>query len=446
MGIYTSNRYFGEAYDYASEIPMNEAYDAAFGCAHILADCQRNDMAIFESSILGDIAEVRSIQEGYGYVNENAFTDLIKKIIETFKKLIAKIKGIFAAFIAKITGAFKDGKDLVKQYEKQIIKYSNWKGFKCKKIRVPKSTNVNIKSAVNTLFKYDATGTGIQVNYSFTLGTGSGLITFAPIHGHKEYDDSKGVKAIDDADAEDLKNAIVENYLTGGICKDLTELHTNVMDALFDDEDDIDDDNVKSGSYFSAAWIKQVLNEGEKWTKNIKKFNDNVEKNINIIIDNLNKDDDALAKYMSKNPNVKGIKNSHASNDLETNYGSATGKRVNRRSGMDFGKSLTDNTTEYDKLTDAEKANKTAANSATTEDLQKAIHALQKLAGNDQEVIAKVTSEYMEVNKFVLAQARKVWTAAAAWSSGVHKESVEYANAMGDVAAEQLYTVMESVG
>jgi len=52
----------------------------------------------------------------------------------------------------------------------------------------------------------------------------------------------------------------------------------------------------------------------------------------------------------------------------------------------------------------------------------------------------------MEVNKFVLAQARKVWTAAAAWSSGVHKESVEYANAMGDVAAEQLYTVMESVG
>ena len=80
MGIYTSNRYFGEAYDYASEIPMNEAYDAAFGCAHILADCQRNDMAIFESSIYSDMEEVKSIQEGYGYVNENAFTDVIKNI------------------------------------------------------------------------------------------------------------------------------------------------------------------------------------------------------------------------------------------------------------------------------------------------------------------------------------------------------------------------------
>ena len=432
MGIYTSNRYFGEAYDYASEIPMNEAYDAAFGCAHILADCQRNDMAIFESSIYSDMEEVKSIQEGYGYVNENAFTDLIKKILETFKKLIAKIKGIFAAFIAKITGAFKDGKDLVKQYEKQIIKYSNWKGFKCKKIRVPKSKS-NIMSDVDKLFGYADQGTGMKVKYKIKLTTTGILSLEETISGFEDF------KKIDDADAEDLKNAIVNEYISG--CTDLTELHTYVMDKLFDDEDDIDDDNVKSGSYFSAAWIKQVLNEGEKWTKNIKKFNDNAEKNINTIIDNLNKDDDTLAKYMSKNPKVKGIKTTDTSNDLETDYGSATGKRVNRRSGMDFEKSLTDNKDHYDST-----AAKTAANSATTEDLQKAIHALQKLAGNDQEVIAKVTSEYMEVNKFVLAQARKLWTAAAAWSSGVHKESVEYANAMGDVAAEQLYTVMESVG
>ena len=434
MGIYTSNRYFGEAYDYASEIPMNEAYDAAFGCAHILADCQRNDMAIFESSIYSDMEEVKSIQEGYGYVNENAFTDLIKKIIETFKKLIAKIKGIFAAFIAKITGAFKDGKDLVKQYEKQIIKYSNWKGFKCKKIRVPKSGKESIIGAVNTLFKYDATGTGIQVNYSFSIGPNSGLMvgSFKPIANHKEYDDSKGIKAVDDADAEDLKNAIVENYLTGGICKDLTELHENVMDELFDDEDDIDDDNVKSGSYFSAAWIKQVLNEGEKWTKDIKKFNDRVEKNINTIIDNLNKDDDNLAKFMSKHPGEVKLKGNSGNTDISYADDSSNGK-ISKNSGTDFEKDLAINTRKQSAF-------------GTTENIQKLIHALQKLAGNEQEVIAKVTSEYMEVNKFVLAQARKLWTAAAAWSSGVHKESVEYANAMGDVAAEQLYTVMESVG
>ena len=152
MGIYTSNRYFDEAYDYASEIPANEAYDAAFGCAHILADCQTNDMALFESVIYSDFAEVRAVQEGYGYVNENAFTDVIKKIVEAFKKLLAKLKGIFAAFIAKLTGAFKNGKDLVKQYEKQIIKYSNWKDFKCKGIMKPR--NDNIIEAINDLLEY----------------------------------------------------------------------------------------------------------------------------------------------------------------------------------------------------------------------------------------------------------------------------------------------------
>ena len=428
MGIYTSNRYFGEAYDYASEVPMNEAYDAAFGCAHILADCQRNDMAIFESSIYSDMEEVKSIQEGYGYVNENAFTDLIKKIIETFKKLIGKIKGIFAAFIAKITGAFKDGKDLVKKYEKQIIKYSNWKGFKCKKIRAPKSGKESIMGAVDTLFGYNENGKGMALAYKINL-TASGAIGFnAPISA-SQY---KTPKEIDDADAEDLKNAIVEKYVS--CCKDLTELHENVMDELFDDEDDIDDDNVKSGSYFSTAWIKQVLNEGEKWTKNIKKFNDNAEKNINTIIDNLNKDDDTLAKYMSKNPDIKKIKATPDWSERDYGDSSNTSKRISRQSGMDFEKTIT-------KDTSSDKGH-----TATTEELQKAIHALQKIAGNDQEVIAKVTSEYMEVNKFVLAQARKLWTAAAAWSSGVHKESVEYANAMGDVAAEQLYTVMESVG
>ena len=100
MGIYTSNRFVGEAYDYAAEIPANEAYDAAFGCAHIMADNQTNDMALFESAIYSDMNEIMSLQEGTQVVNENAFSNVIKKIVEMFKKLLAKIKGIFKAFLA----------------------------------------------------------------------------------------------------------------------------------------------------------------------------------------------------------------------------------------------------------------------------------------------------------------------------------------------------------
>ena len=47
--------------------------------------------------------------------------------------------------------------------------------------------------------------------------------------------------------------------------------------------------------------------------------------------------------------------------------------------------------------------------------------------------------------KFAMAQARKIWTAAAAWSSGVHKESVEYYQALAEAEFEQVYTVMESL-
>ena len=424
MGIYTSNRYFGEAYDYASEIPANEAYGAALGCAQILADCQVNDMALFENTIYNDFAEVRAVQEGVGYVNENAFTDVIKKIVEMFKKLLAKIKGIFSAFLAKLTGAFKNGKDLVKKYEKQIIKYSNWKDFKCKGIRVPKSSG--LQGSIDKLFQANkVSAVGYHIN---TQGTGEMLTdTHLP-----EYTTAEKIK---EADSEDIKNAIIKLYVPDAKVTDIADLHEDVMNYLFEDEETLDgDDQVKSASYFSADWIKTILSEGEKWEKDVKKFNDKLEKNINTIIDNLNKDDDALAKYMSnkdnKSSNGKTYVGATISDRFDKDYAdSDNDNKVRKSSGTDFSSHKGD----------ARLAKR------DSEDVQKAIHALQKLASNEQEVITKVTSEYMTVVKFSLAQARKVWTAAAAWSSGVHKESVDYCQAVGDTSAEQFYSVMEAI-
>lgn len=208
MGIYTSNRYLGEAYDYASEIPVNEAYDAAFGCAHILADCQVNDMALFESTIYSDIAEVRSIQEGYGYVNENAFTSVLKKLAEAFKKLLGKIKGIFKAFIAKLTGAFKDGKDLVKRYEKQIIKYANWKDFKCTKVREPKKSISNLKEAINTVFQAQKIS-AFEYSLDHTRAFGDGVELLG--NSLKNFGNLKTTQKVIDADADDIKTELLKD-------------------------------------------------------------------------------------------------------------------------------------------------------------------------------------------------------------------------------------------
>lgn len=425
MGIYTSNRYLGEAYDYASEIPVNEAYDAAFGCAHILADCQVNDMALFESTIYSDIAEVRSIQEGYGYVNENAFTSVLKKLAEAFKKLLGKIKGIFKAFIAKLTGAFKDGKDLVKRYEKQIIKYANWKDFKCTKVREPKKSISNLKEAINTVFQAQKISAfEYSLDHTRAFGDGVELLN----NSLKNFGNLTTTEKVINADADDIKTELLKRYLSDNVnVTEESEIHEEVMNYLFEDEGTIDgDDQVKSASYFSANWIKTLLSEGEKWQKDVKKFNDKLEKNINTIIDNLNKADNNLAKFMTDKDN-KG-KRAQISNRT---FNGASDNKVEK-----------DN---YDVSVASGLENDTSLKHNANENLQKAIHAMQKIATNEQEVITKITSEYMTVVKFSLANARRVWTAAAAWSSGVHKESVEYADAMGDVAAEQLYTNMESI-
>lgn len=427
MGIYTSNRYFGgEVPDYAAQIPANEAYDAAFGCAHILADCQTNDMALFESAIFSDMNEVMAVQEGVQVVNENAFSNVIKKIVEMFKKLLAKIKGIFNAFIAKLAGAFKNGKQLVNQYEKQIIKYSNWKDLKIKGIRKPKEKD--IKGALDKMFTFE-----IKTAYKLPEATGDAIpaenVEFTGITGFET------AKKIKDADSEDLKTALISEKYVSFKVSDYKDLDTEIKDKLYEDEDTLDgEDDIKTASFFSETWIKSVLSD-EKWEKDVRKDADRLEKVINKIIDDLNKVDDNLAKHMTNK-------------DTSGTVADLGGKSYGQSGAIKKDTSVRDSDTDVNSVGAGHAASHASAEGAKkmNEKYQVWIHALQTLASNEQEVITKVTSLYMENIKFATAQARKIWTAAAAWSSNTHKESVEYYQALGEAAAEQFYMNMESIG
>lgn len=425
MGIYTSNRYFGEAYDYAAEIPANEAYDAAFGCAHIMADNQANDMALFESAIYSDMAEVMSLQEGTQVVNENAFTDVIKKIVEMFKKLLAKIKGIFNAFLAKLAGAFKNGKQLVKQYEKQIIKYSNWKDLKIKGIRKPRPGKDDIKTAIFGTGDTCAFKFAINKAYEINTQKNTADTAYSPNIGGTMWTASK----IKDADTEELKLALLKAY-TNVTVSDYKELSEKVTEFLYEDEATLDGEDDKiSSSTFTSKWVKGVLMD-EKWESEVKKTNDNLDKIINKIIDDLNKTSDNLATFIQKNSENDTVKfKDH--NDTKWDFRNNT-KNVDKDSRAGASRAVG-----FEK---EERSNLKAS------DLQQCIQACQKVASNEQEVITKVTSEYMSQVKFAMAQARKIWTAAAAWSSTTHKESVEYYQALGEASAEQFYMNMESIG
>jgi hypothetical protein len=408
MGIYTSNRYFSEAYDYASEIPANKAYDAAFGCAHILADCQTNDMALFESTIYSDFAEVRAVQEGYGYVNENAFTNVIKKIVETFQKILAKIKGIFASFLTKMTSAFKDNKKLVEQYAKQIDKCPSWKGFKVKGIRVPK--NDDIVDVIDKIFANNEETT--KKIYKITSNDklfGVGWFK------------NKPVNEIIDEDSENIKNELLNIYCKG--YTDTKEFHNNLTDNIYNEETTISEENDRiDASYFSKPWIKSVLINGKDTEKRIKKYNEKLEGNINQIIANLNTYNDFLIDSIS-NGNTSTYK---SGTKIVTYTNDKTAEKINK-SDIDATKLLG------------------IPNADINKKHQVVIRALQKIATNDQEIITTITSEYMSQFKFALAQSRKIWVSAAAWSSSVHKESVEYSQAVGESAAEQFYTNMEAI-
>lgn len=451
MGIYTSNNYFGrDVYDYAAEIPANEAYDAAFGCAHVLADCQANDMALFESTIYSDMNEVMAVQEGVQVVNENAFTNVIKKIVEMFKKLIAKIKGIFKAFIAKLEGLFKNGKDLVKKYEKQILKCSNWKKFKCK-IRKPNKTE-DIIGKIDDAFGTMKTSTGAGNRYKINNFDGlTGMTT---------------PDAIKKADADDIKEALLKLYIKDNTINlsDYKDFSENTTEYLYEDEDTIDgdDDNVSS-STFTAKWIKGVLEE-KKLITNAEKLNKKLDDEINGIIDDLNKSHDNLVDFMKKNGEDSYVQTQHAGfgsasvdkdshrskNAAEWTAGSKGSKGTGTGTGYDSEKDATnagivDPVQADDGKWYASTTGSSAPTGAAAKDTQQIIVAMQKIASNEQEVVTKVTSEYMAQLKFAVSQARKMWTAAAAYSSTEHKEDASYYIAVGECAAEQAYQKFESI-
>ena len=459
MGIYTSNNYFGSNVpDYAAQIPANEAYDAAFGCAHILADCQANDMALFESTIYSDMNEVMAVQEGYQVVNENAFTDVIKKIIEMFKKLIAKIKGIFKAFIAKLDGLAKNGKDLVKKYEKQILKYSNWKEYKVK-IRKPARNSTDIVGEIGKVFNFGA-ATGNRYKLSASVAWANELTANTP-------------EKVKDADTDDLKLDILKKFYIKSSTvnvSDYKDFSEDVTDYLYEDEDTIDgdDDNISS-SYFTTPWIKGVL-ENKKLITDAEKLNKKLNDNINGIIDDLEKTHTELAKMMSDN----GTGSNVTFTDTTFGNSSITKDTHYQKANLKFSKGVSDNI--YDSESNAKNAGiknpkkvsingadkwvdpddwdetanggsgnlKNSSGKKATE-IQKIIVAMQKIASNEQEVVTKVTSEYMAQLKFAVSQARKMWTSAAAYTSTQHKEDASYYQAVGECAAEQAYQKFEAI-
>ena len=117
----------------ATTIPMAEGYDCSYGPSLMLVESARNDLAMFKALIQADYKEMSICRESAGVVQEGDILALqeavgggiFKKIAELFKKLIAKIKAIFHNFLARFRSLYMKDKDLVKKYEKELIRKQN---------------------------------------------------------------------------------------------------------------------------------------------------------------------------------------------------------------------------------------------------------------------------------------------------------------------------------
>lgn len=397
MGIFTnSDRTNIGSVDYAELIPANESYGCALGAAQALIDVYNNDMALFEAAIASDFSEVAAVNEGATIVavNEGA-KEILTKVIEMFKKLLAKIKGIFEAFIAKLSSHCKDNKKLYDKYKNKITGANGWKDFKVK-VRKPKATD--IRGEIDKAFEYKIADS----NYVLTGETIFGLQF------------SKFLNSNDGYDSEEIKEAIMKKRLIDSVNNkidgDMKNMEEEYMDLLFDDEELEDEWSLGD---ITGLWVGGLLADGNKWETAVKKSNDKLTRCISKIINELDK----LKTEYSKNYLDKStLQIQYVSVDKDMTVSREDEKGVA-------------NTVKKDK---------------TKEEYLKRVSAVQRVASNEQEVITKFTNTYMNVVKFALAQARKVWTSAAAYVS-THNEGAEFYQAVGETYAYDFISDMDAV-
>lgn len=405
MGIFTnSDRTNIGSVDYAELIPANESYGCALGAAQALIDVYNNDMALFEAAIASDFSEVAAVNEGATIVavNEGA-KEILTKVIEMFKKLLAKIKGIFEAFIAKLSSHCKDNKKLYDKYKNKITGANGWKDFKVK-VRKPKATD--IRGEIDKIFEYKITeGQGGLTTYNID-GTNIMGLEFTKLEKSDGYD-SEEIK-------EKIMKARLNDSVKDKIDGDMKNMEEEYMDLLFDDEDLEDEWSLGD---ITGLWVGGLLADGNKWETAVKKANDKLTRCISKIINELDKiKTENSKKYLDKNSH--DINQHHKSQGITVNNDLSI-----TRSDM--------KTTYFNK-------------GEVYEDHLKRYSALQRVASNEQEVITKFTNTYMNAVKFALAQARKVWTSAAAYVS-THNEGAEFYQAVGETYAFNFISDMEAV-
>lgn len=407
MGIYSNTARYSD--DCTLDVVANESYNSTSGLGLALIESYQNDLALFESAIHSDMAEIAAVNEGAEVVNEGA-KEIWSKLKEIFMKLLAKVKGIFKAFNAKISGVFSDSENLYKKYSPVISKNSNWKSFKAK-VR-PYKGGSNIVEEISAKGKYE-----FNSAYSFEPSASdkkiAGNITYNQI-----------VSKDSDIDQEDILTAICERSLDKSLSANINgieEIGKEFMDLLFDDEEVRD--NWSTGDILHT-YIGGLLKDANKNESVIKKCNDNMETTIERIIKQIDKESQNVSKILS-NANLEKSPNQYPTTDVSVT-GSSDGKTKGSATSV--------------------QRKVIVKNKDTIENIERLAGFWQRYANAEQAVINKLTSARLGAYKFAITQARRVFSSAAAYASVDHKnESYDFYAAIGEAVEYDTLTDLQAI-
>lgn len=239
-------------------IPMAEGYDCSFGTALALVESARNDYSMFQAMLGVEARELQIRNESAGYVNEGEITALAEatgagiwsKIKELFTKLIAKIKAIFHTFMSKLNSLTKSDKEMVKKYEKEILRKTNIGNMEVKWRKVKNSPIDNIES--------------------------------------------DNVLNIEDLNtlADEWKPEANDRFKYFADCEP-DELEQKLMEVYFDDEETL---QIKDSSIGGIRNICTYLSNFDKKSSNVTKLVNKITSKLTKLVNQANKNADNIAK------------------------------------------------------------------------------------------------------------------------------------------------------
>lgn len=424
MGIFTSNTLSSvSGVDY-TELPALEGYDATTGCAMAMLEVQQNDMALFNATIMEDFKEVAAVNEGYEVLNESA-SDVLNKIKEIFKKLLQKIKSIFSAFLAKLMGTFGPNEKLYTKYQKQISSYTNWDDFKVKGYRAVNNNGSGIEAI--SAVKYNK---GKKIGYNLPSSTTKSDVTW---FDNITMSDKDNIPEIDEINQALINHRLPD--LKDDLDDDFGNMTKVFMDHIFADPEVKDEWRV---SEILHGCVGDILNKdaGGKFKKLVEDSNNNMTKMISDIINELDKEHVKVTDVLSHNRLQKDSSTYKAytrSKISATTSSSLDGSRKDKYTVSNVRRDDSVDKNNYKEINDLEK-------------LETVISNMQRVATQEQKLITSFTSARLATTKFLITQARKVWSSAAAYSSREHKnEGYEFYTAVGESSAYEFTSYMEAI-